>query len=338
MSFCPICGAHHDPNIPCADRAGEVLRDAGIEPSPSISDKKELKKTIAKANRSLFVLLIAILGIFLLIIVLMPYLQSLRQDADSARAYIDSGRELYKEGDYDRAIRDFNEAITSGKLSTEDLAIAYCNRGTAWYYKGDYDSALADFGEAVRLDPTLTDCYYGRGITWQMKGEYDKALADYNEVIHLDTSFAAAYENRGFIRFNKGDFSSAASDLVKAQQLKPDIYIALWLYLARERSKNDGREELARNTADMDPKQWPAAVVELYLGKSDTNSVISQTSHIYPEKSREQICEANFLIGEWYLLRNNLQQAASLFNKAQNDCPKDFYEYEAAIAELERLK
>ena len=338
MSFCPICGAHHDPNMPCADRAGEVLRDAGIEqPHPS-PDKKELKETIVKANRILFVLLISVLGIFLLIIVFAPYMKSLRQDADSARAYIISGRELYKEGYYDRAIRDFSEAITSGKLSTEYLSIAYCNRGTAWYDKGDYDGAVADFGEAVRLNPKLTDCYYGRGLAWQVKGEYDKALADYNEVIQLDTNFTAAYENRGVILFNRGQFSSASADLAKARQLKPDIYIAIWLYLARERSKNDGREELATNSAYMDIKQWPAAVIELYLGKGDVDSVIAQASHDDPKKRREQMCEANFLIGEWHLLHNDRQQAAKLFKKARNDCPKNFYEYEASIAELERLQ
>ena len=60
MSFCPICGTHHDPNFPCADRAGEALRDAGLEPKPM--EEKELKKTVKEADRSMLILLLVILA------------------------------------------------------------------------------------------------------------------------------------------------------------------------------------------------------------------------------------------------------------------------------------
>lgn len=68
MSFCPICGTHHDPNFPCADRAGELLRDAGIEPKPMA--EKEFKKTIKKANRSMIVVLIVVLTVLLLTVLI----------------------------------------------------------------------------------------------------------------------------------------------------------------------------------------------------------------------------------------------------------------------------
>jgi predicted nucleic acid-binding Zn ribbon protein len=68
MSFCPVCGAHHDPEMPCADRAGELLRNIGISPAPM--GKKDLNKTIKKANRSLVVLLIVVLSLFLLSILI----------------------------------------------------------------------------------------------------------------------------------------------------------------------------------------------------------------------------------------------------------------------------
>jgi hypothetical protein len=31
MRYCPICGTDHDPDLPCADKASQVLRSAGIE-------------------------------------------------------------------------------------------------------------------------------------------------------------------------------------------------------------------------------------------------------------------------------------------------------------------
>ncbi len=68
MSFCPVCGTHHDPAFPCADRAGELLRDAGIEPKPMT--EKEFKRTIKKANRSMLVFLIVVLSLLLLTVLI----------------------------------------------------------------------------------------------------------------------------------------------------------------------------------------------------------------------------------------------------------------------------
>jgi lipoprotein NlpI len=252
VSFCPVCGAHHDPKMPCADRASELLRDVGIEQKPMA--KKELKSTIKKANRSLVVLLIVVLSLFLLTI-LLSYLKSSHIDRQSARAYITSGN---------------------------------------W---------------------------------WQDKGDYDRAIADYNETIRLEPQFATAYESRGITRFNKGEFSSAASDLAQSQQLKPDTYTAIWLYLARARSNSDGETALTLNTNGMDRKKWPARVVALYLGKADANTVTSQATDPDLKKHKEQLCEANFFLGEWHLLHNRKQQARMLFTKVQNECQQNSYEY-----------
>ncbi|HAM51849.1 MAG TPA: hypothetical protein DCP92_14620 [Nitrospiraceae bacterium] len=73
MSFCPVCGAHHDPKMPCADRAGELLRDAGIE--PRAMGKKELKTTIKKANRSMVIILILVLSFLLLTVLVAKLVQ-----------------------------------------------------------------------------------------------------------------------------------------------------------------------------------------------------------------------------------------------------------------------
>ncbi len=73
-SFCPICATHHDPAFPCADRAGEVLRDAGIEPKPM--EEKEFQKTVKEANRSMILLVSAVVGLILLIWLLSEFISN----------------------------------------------------------------------------------------------------------------------------------------------------------------------------------------------------------------------------------------------------------------------
>jgi len=70
--FCPICATHHDPAFPCADRAGELLREAGIEPKPM--KEKEFQKTVKEANRSLIILVIFIVGLIILAVLLTKYI------------------------------------------------------------------------------------------------------------------------------------------------------------------------------------------------------------------------------------------------------------------------
>ncbi len=334
MSFCPVCGAHHDPNMPCADRAGELLRDVGAAPKPM--KKKELTKTIKKANRGLLVLLIALLAFFF-IILLLPYFNFFRVDRQAARDDVVSGNAWLEKGDYERAITDYTEAISSKKLPDKTLAIAYYGRGGAWYEKEDYDKAIGDFTQSIRLDPRSM-YYYMRGITWDLKGDYDKAMADFDEAIRIYPQYAKAYVIRGITQFNKGDFWSAASDLARAQQIDTDIYAAIWLYLARARSGGDGKNELTLSTRNSDQKKWPTPVVALYLGEITPGKATSEAVDSDPIKSKEQLCEANFFIGEWLLLRKDKQQATILLTKAQNECPRNSLEYIASTSELRRLK
>lgn len=71
-SFCPVCGTHHDPEFPCADRAGEILRDSGLEPKPM--KEKEFQKTVKEANRSMIILVIVVAGLILLTLLLAEFI------------------------------------------------------------------------------------------------------------------------------------------------------------------------------------------------------------------------------------------------------------------------
>jgi len=68
MSFCAICGCHHDPDVACGSGTEQIRRNAGIDKSQKISKEKS-QKTIRDANKVIKLLLI----VFVLIIVYLLY-------------------------------------------------------------------------------------------------------------------------------------------------------------------------------------------------------------------------------------------------------------------------
>jgi hypothetical protein len=67
------------------------------------------------------------------------------------------------------------------------------------------------------------------------------------------------------------------------------------------------------------------------LGRRSPEATLSATDR------PEDRCEAQFYIGEWYLLRGEKEPATKALRAAADTCPRDFIEYSGAVAELKRL-
>lgn len=124
--------------------------------------------------------------------------------------------------EYDKAIEDYAEAI---KLNPNDVD-AYINKGLCWYEKNEYAKSLEDYNEAIRLDPNNAIAYNDRGVSWDEIEEFDKAITDYNQAIKLNPNYTFAYNNRGVSKQKKGDYELALADYNTAINLSPDYIIA----------------------------------------------------------------------------------------------------------------
>ena len=96
---------------------------------------------------------------------------------------------------------------------------SYYRRGIAYGQNGDYDKAIADFTEAIRLNLKSAPVYYNRGVTYWHRGNHDRATADFNEAIRLDPKLAVAYYGRGCACLYYGQKVKAEMDFVEAKRL-----------------------------------------------------------------------------------------------------------------------
>ncbi|MBI1916608.1 MAG: tetratricopeptide repeat protein [Planctomycetes bacterium] len=117
-----------------------------------------------------------------------------RLDPKFAAAFGNRGNAYLHKKEYDKAIKDFTEAIRDPKFAT-----AFGNRGNAYLHKKEYDKAIKDFTEVIRLDPKNALTFLNRGYAYQQRKEYDKAIKDYTEAIRLDPNSAFAHNNLAWL-------------------------------------------------------------------------------------------------------------------------------------------
>jgi lipoprotein NlpI len=250
-----------------------------------------------------------------------------------SRLHYNRGLEHSGLGRQDRAIADYDEAIRL----VPQYGDAYLARGNARGLKNDSDGAIADFDAALNINPKDRSALGSRAFEWTMKGDYARAIADQDAVIRLDAKSTLAWFARGRERFYAGDFKSSIADLQQAMKLEPNSYTAIWLYLVRKRAGIDSDELLEQGTADIHGGGWPWPVVALFVGRTDVDSVMAAATNQDARRQRDQLCEANFYVAQWRLMRNERDRALALFKTTQSECPRDFMEHEGAVAELRRL-
>ena len=74
-------------------------------------------------------------------------------------------------------IQEYTKAIEQS--SEENKYKFYAYRGRAYFAEGNYDNAIKDFNQSIYLNPTLK-VYYMRGKAYFAIKEYVKSITDFN--------------------------------------------------------------------------------------------------------------------------------------------------------------
>lgn len=135
---------------------------------------------------------------------------------------LNMGLYYYDQGDYEKAIMQFNMAIAS----QPEMGEAYNDRGLAYYAMGETGKAITDFNKAIELLPNPAISYSNRGGVYLFMGNYEQALTDLDKAIELSPSLAKAYHNRGLTYLDLGNYDQAIADFDQAIELTPEFIFA----------------------------------------------------------------------------------------------------------------
>lgn len=273
--------------------------------------------------------------------------KAIRLDPNFASAYFGRGNVYLTKSDYDVAIQDFSEAI---RLSPK-FADAYGNRATTYCLKGDYDRAIQDFNEEIRLNPKDPISYENRAWAYTRDGDYDHAIHDFNDAIRLSPNWSQAYESRGETYLFQSNLPAATADFERVISSAPSsreaIYAVLLLHVATKRQgHDDDLQKFALVAAMADMSKWPGPLLKQAMGQMKSGEVMSvaasgsadlQAAISSADLQKQQVCEANYFIGEDALSHNQPAAALARFKAARDGCPKDSIGYIGALVELKRM-
>lgn len=175
---------------------------------------------------------------------------------DTGTAFYNRGLAFGAKGQLERAIDDYNNAITL----RPDLADAYNNRGLAWRLKGDPARALQDFDAALYLSPGNVDALYNRGLSLSDLKQYDRALAEFGALLQRRPGDFEILEARAVVFLHLARFDAAVADYDLVLKASPNAASALFGRGLARRSAGDP----ARGNADI------AAAKALQPGIADT--------------------------------------------------------------------
>jgi tetratricopeptide (TPR) repeat protein len=108
-------------------------------------------------------------------------------------------------------------------------AASHVNRGIDYSKQGQYDKAISEFNKAIETKPRYTLAYYNRGNAYSNRDQYEKVISDYTKATEINPRYAKPYNNLAWIlatcpdaEYREG--AKAVELAQKAVELKPKAF------------------------------------------------------------------------------------------------------------------
>jgi tetratricopeptide (TPR) repeat protein len=134
------------------------------------------------------------------------------------RAHFQRGQLYQQEGDLERALSDYTEAIELQPT----IAEVYAFRATVYFSLEDFEAALADYELALEYDAGQAAYYLAAGIVQTQLEAYDAAIESFTTALELDDELIIAYRERGLAALADDVPELARDDLETYLELSPD--------------------------------------------------------------------------------------------------------------------
>ena len=252
------------------------------------------------------------------------------------------GNKLYYQGDYEGAIKFYNEVLALG-----DYVGAYNNRGIAYINLNQHDRAIQDFNKVLQVSPKYDLGYYVRGFAYATLKNYELSFADFNKAISLNPKFGMAYVNRGvvyqnYFRNNEKALADFEKALMPGMNV-PQFYMPL-VYVNRGSTYYSFNEPMKALTDFSEALKINPNFTMAYVGRATVYGKFERYKQAFDDFDKAIELEPDYFgiyknRGMVYLQRGEIDKALNDLNKAVELEPKEAEIYSARgliYAQLEK--
>jgi tetratricopeptide (TPR) repeat protein len=136
---------------------------------------------------------------------------------DSADARYDLGNVLLGEGNYTRAVEQFNQAISMDGTK----ANYHNNLGYAKQLQGYRDEAITEYKKALTLDPYYATARFNLASALMSADKLAEAEQQFKVVLAEDPTYAKAFLNLGIMYYRSGKYQQAQDAWTHYLQMNP---------------------------------------------------------------------------------------------------------------------
>jgi len=168
---------------------------------------------------------------------LLKVLKTAGEDSSKVNSLNSLSTQLWQIGDYDRAKRYADDALTlSQKINyKKGKATAYNNIGVIYDYQGHYSEALDNYFISLKINEEINNkkgragCFSNIALIYDEQGLYPDALKNHYaslkifEEIGDKKGIARTYNNIGLIYKNQGDYDEALKNYFASLKTKQEI-------------------------------------------------------------------------------------------------------------------
>jgi len=162
-----------------------------------------------------------------------------KNDPTQIEARIDLGLSYYRNGQYDDAIKTYNEVLQRDPNNAK----CYQLMGLLYVQKKEYQTALDYYAKAIQLNPSkdqLIETLLNRGAFYSdIAKKYSEAIADFKRILELDPTNTDATLNIGITYLNEGDFDNAINVFTNFMQKDQSISRIFYLRALAFAGKKD---------------------------------------------------------------------------------------------------
>ncbi len=154
------------------------------------------------------------------------YKELLNRDTENAYIHSNMAYVLFKLGDYDGAIQEYQVAIKLGKDPIWTATVAQ-TLGTIYYQvKQDFEAAAGVFQLASQLDPGDLDCLSMLGDVYTEQGNFEAAIKTYRYILSKEPDSAECYNYLGYLLWQMDKNDEAITAYNQSLALNPENPIA----------------------------------------------------------------------------------------------------------------